>query len=81
MDSGIHTFSELFAQLGLPSSSREIEDFISRHAPLDDALTLDQAPFWNSAQAGFIREALSSDADWSELVDALNLALRRKHAD
>ena len=46
------------------------------HTPLADDVALADAPFWNAAQAAFLREELLEDADWAEVVDQLNLALR-----
>jgi len=74
-----HCFADLFAQLGLPSDSHSIATFIGLHAPLADELDLPDAPFWTPAQASFLREAISEDADWAELVDDLNASLRARH--
>ncbi len=76
MQEQFHTFSELFSQLGLDADADAIENFLSEHSPLDENIELADAPFWSSAQAQFLRESLSSDSDWAEKVDALNLALR-----
>ena len=70
MDQPIHRFSELFAQLGLASDDQAIGQFLAAHRPLADA------PFWTAAQAAFPREELLEDADWAEMVDQLNVALR-----
>jgi hypothetical protein len=76
MDQPIHPFSELFAQLGLPADEPSIRQFIATHAPLRNDIDLADAPFWTPAQAAFLREEKLEDADWAELVDQLNLALR-----
>lgn len=76
MEHPFHSFSELFKQLGLGGSHEEIENFLSEHASLPTGVLLSDAPFWSSAQAAFLREARESDSDWSEVVDALNVALR-----
>lgn len=76
MQDQFHSFSELFAQLGLDTDADAIEKFISEHSPLNENTELADAPFWSSSQAQFLREALSADSDWAETVDALNLALR-----
>jgi hypothetical protein len=76
MEHPFHSFSELFKQLGLGGSHEEIEKFLSEHAPLPTGILLSDAPFWSPAQAAFLREARESDSDWSEVVDALNVALR-----
>ncbi len=71
-----HQFCELFAQLGLPGNEKDIAVFIQRHSPLDPRTRLEDAPFWTPAQAALLREELVGDADWAEVVDQLNLALR-----
>lgn len=76
MSRSYHEFCELFAQLGLPSKVEDVEKFIKKHAPLPADVRLEDAPFWSSAQAALLRDELLRDADWSGLVDRLNLALR-----
>lgn len=77
MEHPFHPFHELFEQLGLGRSPEEIRSFLQAHAPLAREVALPDAPFWNSAQAAFLREALAADSDWAEVADALNAALRR----
>ena len=76
MDNTAHRFSDLFAQLGLPSDDASIEGFIRTNSPLDAEVELADAPFWSEAQTAFLREEWREDADWAVLVDQLNLALR-----
>ena len=76
MEPTVHPFSELFAQLGLADDPASIRRFIADHAPLDDGLRLEEAPFWSPAQAQLLREERIEDADWAIVVDQLNLALR-----
>ncbi len=76
MDNSTHTFSELFAQLGLPADQEGISQFLITHAPLAGEIKLPDADFWSHAQATFLREALLQDSDWAELVDQLSEALR-----
>jgi len=76
MEHGFHPLTELFDQLGLPSDATSIDAFVAKHCPLDYAITLADAPFWNTAQAQFIRETLEADADWVEAVDHLDALLR-----
>lgn len=76
MDTTEHSFETLFQQLGLPSDSRSIDEFIITHSPIAGAMPLAKAPFWSSGQAAFISEALSADSDWAEIVDQLNACLR-----
>ncbi|HEY1092884.1 MAG TPA: DUF2789 domain-containing protein [Burkholderiaceae bacterium] len=76
MEQHHHTFTELFAQLGLQNDSRAISDFIKQHAPLAANVKIADAPFWSKSQATLLREQLCDDADWAELVDQLDAALR-----
>lgn len=76
MESTYHRFGELFAQLGLPSDSKSIHRFIDEHAPLPGHVRLDEAVFWTPAQAQLLRETVLDDADWAEVVDQLDNALR-----
>ncbi len=76
MEPPVHALKDLFAQLGLPDDAESIASFIRTHAPLAERVKLADAPFWTSAQASFLREELAEDADWAELVDQLDTALR-----
>ncbi|WP_296445779.1 DUF2789 domain-containing protein [Rhodoferax sp. UBA5149] len=76
MNTPIHHFSDLFAQLGLPCDAPGIRQFIATHTPLAADVKLADAPFWTPAQATFLHEALHQDSDWAELVDQLNASLR-----
>ena len=76
MDASHHHFSELFAQLGLPDDDASIGAFIRNHRPLPPDMLLAQAPFWTPAQAALLNDEVRRDADWAEVVDQLNVALR-----
>lgn len=76
MDLEFHRFSELFAQLGLDDDPGSIRAFIASHSPLPGDVRLEDAPFWTAAQARMLRDSLVDDADWAEVVDHLNVALR-----
>jgi hypothetical protein len=76
MNSPHHRFHELFAQLGLPSDDDSIRCFIVEHTPLQGGIKLEDAVFWTPAQAQLLRDTLMEDADWSEVVDHLSVALR-----
>lgn len=76
MDDNLHTIHNLFAQLGLPSSEPEIQQFIERYQPLDSNIVLSEAPFWTDSQAKFLREQITKDADWAPVIDSLNACLR-----
>jgi hypothetical protein len=75
MEKPVHTLSSLFAQLGLPNDQAAISDFIASHRPLPDNMRLSDAPFWNDAQATFLREEILEDADWAMVIDELNVEL------
>lgn len=77
MESPIHDFNALCQQLGLPSEPEALQAFISQHSPLAEAIELADAPFWSPSQATFLSEQLHKDADWAEVIDQLNLLLRR----
>ena len=76
MDTSLHTLCALFAQLGLPNEPEAIAAFIAEHRPLDEEFRLEDAPFWTESQAQLLRETIVDDADWAEVVDHLNAALR-----
>lgn len=76
MDTDFHRMPELFAQLGLAKDDASIKAFIAGHAPLRGDVRIAEAPFWTPAQARLLRESLSEDADWSQVVDRLDVALR-----
>jgi hypothetical protein len=76
MELSNHALADLFRQLGLPDDHASIETFITEHRPLPSAMRLADAPFWSPAQAAFLREEIAEDADWAELVDRLNAAVR-----
>ena len=69
-------FSELFAQLGLPSEPVDILHFLTVHNAMADGVRLPDAPYWTLSQASFLRESLSHDSDCSAVVDQLSNALR-----
>lgn len=79
MERPILDMGSLFDQLGEPSDSASIARFIERHAPLADAVQLHEAAFWSPTQSAFLREALLDDAEWAEVVDALNGELHARH--
>lgn len=77
MNSSYHRFSELFLQLGLASDVEGIKQFLESHRLLDSSVRLEDASFWTEAQATLLRDEILQDADWAEVVDQLNVALRR----
>lgn len=76
MDLTHHSMTELFAQLGLGNTPEEIAHFAVVHRPIPETVRLADASFWTPAQAQFLREEISEDADWAEVVDQLNVMLR-----
>ena len=76
LEQPVHDMKGLFEQLGLPDDPESIEEFISTH-PLASDQPIDEAPFWNPAQAEFLREELCKDADWAEVIDELNALLHK----
>jgi len=77
MDTSSHNMHTLFLQLGLPNRAEDIDAFIERHHGLEPDIPLNQALFWNSTQDAFLREAISEDSDWCEVVDMLDSRLRK----
>ncbi|MCE9678147.1 DUF2789 domain-containing protein [Shewanella sp. AS1] len=75
MDINQPDMHSLFEQLGLPSHSEAIEDFISQHK-LTAKTHLVNADFWSSSQKHFLKEALEEDASWTEVIDQLDARLR-----
>jgi Protein of unknown function (DUF2789) len=76
VENHIHSDAELFDQLGLESTEIDIKFFIQIHRPLDSQIKLSDAPFWSETQAKFLRDQLISDADWTAVIDKLNISLR-----
>mgnify|MGYP000060632105 FL=1 len=76
METPIHALCDLFRQLGLADDAASIEHFIATHRPIPCSQTLAEAAFWRPAQAQFLREQISEDADWAEIVDMLDTRLR-----
>ena len=77
MESNLHSLTNLFAQLGLPSAEADIQTFIASHRPLDAHLALYEAPFWTVSQAKFLCDQIANDADWAGVVDKFDASLRQ----
>ncbi|MFJ5255226.1 DUF2789 domain-containing protein [Pseudomonas sp. NPDC088414] len=77
MEQPTHSLPSLFEQLGLSSDPVSIEQFIATHSPLKPELHLADAFFWSKSQADFLRGEILDDADWAEVVDQLNVLLRK----
>lgn len=78
MEIQTHDIASLFAQLGLPDETTDIDGFIATHGPLPAEMPLHEAPFWNGGQAAFLREGILEDSDWAETIDALNEMLHAR---
>jgi hypothetical protein len=39
-------------------------------------VSIENAEFWNVAQASFLADSLQEDSDWSEIIDQLDIMLR-----
>lgn len=76
MESPDKTLSALFLQLGLSDDAAFIAHFLETHRPLPGKIALSDAPFWTAAQRAFLAEELALDADWSEVIDELDVLLR-----
>ncbi|MGB2680592.1 MAG: DUF2789 domain-containing protein [Candidatus Competibacter sp.] len=76
MNTTVYHLNQLFDQLGLASDEGAINAFIREHRPLPENVSLEKAPWWTSAQAGFLREAFKEDSDWAAAVDELNAMLQ-----
>ncbi|MDO4232897.1 MAG: DUF2789 family protein [Lautropia sp.] len=71
------SFTDLFDQLGLPSSPEKIADFLNEHRPIPGNTLLADAPFWTPGQAQFLREQKALDEPpWAVLIDQLSEAMR-----
>ncbi|GHB75983.1 hypothetical protein GCM10008107_26790 [Psychrosphaera saromensis] len=75
MDTSVHDITALFAQLGLDNTPAGIENFI-KTSVIADGVAIENAEFWNVAQASFIADSLQEDSDWSEVIDQLDTMLR-----
>ncbi|MDO9616551.1 MAG: DUF2789 domain-containing protein [Pseudomonas sp.] len=76
MQANVQELETLFQQLGLEHDQESIDRFIKQHSPLPEDCRLADAPFWDKAQADFLRQQFLADAEWAEVVDQLNLLLR-----
>lgn len=77
MEGNLHSMTNLFNQLGLPSEPAAIQAFIDSKRPLGRDIALVEASFWTPAQAAFLREQLQQDADWVGIIDKLDSGLRQ----
>lgn len=77
MENPQHSLPALFKQLGLADDPISIDQFIASHSPLKPDLHLAKAFFWSESQAQFLRDEILEDADWAEVVDQLDVMLRK----
>ena len=80
MEAPTHSLPNLFKQLGLAHDAESIDKFIATHSPLKPDLHLADAFFWNTSQADLLRNEILDDADWAEVVDQLDVLLRKGRA-
>jgi len=76
MDTSQRSLCTLFEQLGLSADPASVDRFITEHSPLDPAVHIVDAPFWRPAQSSFLKQQMTADAEWVEVVDELNVRLR-----
>jgi len=76
MHNPIHSFNDLFAQMGLPCDENGIRHFLAVHTPLAPDVDLPDAIFWTPSTSTFLRESLLEDSDWAVVVDQLSESLR-----
>ncbi|MBS1142804.1 MAG: hypothetical protein H6R14_210 [Proteobacteria bacterium] len=75
MEQRVHSMKELFGQLGQNHDSEGILQFIEANRLLAGDVQLHDAIFWSPSQAAFLKQSISDDADWAEVVEALNSEL------
>lgn len=76
MENHLHSFKDLFAQLGLANDEAAISAFLRAHAGLAPEIALSDAPFWSPTQAQFLCAQKAADSDWVDVIDHLDTALR-----
>ena len=77
MNIGLYNFNNLFEQLGLENTNDAIETFLLKQPDISVGLPLHNASIWTVSQATFLKEAKEQDAEWSHLVDELDMRLRK----
>jgi len=75
----VYSLTTLFEQLGLPSEPDEINQFIKDNQLASD-VHLHEASFWTPQQASFLKQGISRDASWTDVIDELNVRLHPKPA-
>jgi hypothetical protein len=78
MDAFPCNLTSLFEQLGLPSTTEDIDSFIDKHSGLSPDMSLERAPFWTQSQSLFLKEARDDDAEWAPVVDQLDTMLHNQ---
>ena len=75
------TLELLFDQLGLPSDSASIDEFVLQHQLLEGVM-MHEANFWTDSQRSFLSSHWQKDDEWAIVVDTLNELLNhniKKH--
>jgi len=81
MESPIHNLPALFKQLGLSDDAVDIDKFIAAHSPLKPELHLADAFFWSEGQRQLLQDEILEDADWAEVIDQLDVLLRKGRSE
>jgi len=71
-----YSMNNLFAQLGLDSSDKAINEFINENQ-LAEGESLKGSKIWNDSQRAFLQEEWNKDSMWAQIIDDLNLLLSR----
>lgn len=74
MDPEGYNLKTLFEQLGLPSESKDIDDFIGKHQLKRETKLVD-APFWSISQKQTLEDWIGKDDDRAMVFDELNVRL------
>lgn len=69
-----YSINDLFAQLGLDSSDKDIDNFIEANKLSADE-ELVNAKIWSDKQRMFLQEEWKRDAVWVEIIDELNVRM------
>lgn len=69
-----HSLETLFKQLGFPADEVDIDHFVKTHQ-LSSDVKLTEAEFWSCNQKEFLIHGFRQDAEWSQVMDELNILL------
>ena len=80
METFEHNFDNLMKQLGF-SEDKAIRSFLEKNKHLSHDILLEDAPFWSSSQATFLREEILNDSNWAAAIDQLNSIVHEEDID